>query len=925
MKTRIVSIISAVALLLTLGVGCAVTSTSDPTGGQSTVAPQLVVAVNPIFIYDDGETVIAYNDVKNATQTDYEGATVSSLHTDTAWSWMYKIPDNWKKRSVYTMERWNNGAGAKAKGVYAYAFNETGTTALASYHSHLNELTPYSTADVMPEYGLLLSAAAGEEEALTYTVQRTGNLHIAAGSVSAVKAVAGVNTGFLAEDGTSRQASVRLLINNVQVWSGTLCNSTAGADGKAVTSLSYEQIPNLPVKQGDTILLAVKLDATANTADDQSAPPVNEEDNWEIVGTEVKVPITDKNNSSGQGDTQDNGALSILHEYLFRFTIIRDVNMDAEMNKAVVDFRSNLEFILDTEVYLRNEKHAEDPYELVIGPVASRPESIKVHKELLDYRPNNANDYIIRRVGNKVYVAASNVRSLNGALDHFIKEFCSSEDGKVPKDYYYAYQAPVTAANVAGVNVGNYVIRVEKYPSTIVALAAQQLQTWVKENCGYLLPIRPMTDDGKHYEYEMRVGPMNGSVKVELAYDARLTADTTTTVGQYKVDPNGFLTGVDAGYYTASLSGKTLTVQGGSPYAVSAAMAKLCADMAKQKGLPSGYAFTGTYRSGQYALSGGYDLKWQEDFSYDTQRPATEISREVGEYWSISRDTTSGPTQLGKDAAGNVIWDEQRRPGVYGENWWIYNDPTTGNGYLLEVTKKEEYGYDAVRLISQNKWAFRYGVWETRLVIGSRNGACSAVWALGGAPDQTTVYNEIDVYENFGRDMVKGAYHTWQPASMGGVISHVERGDMKSVELTPAKGEHFYDTFHSIAIEWTPTRIDYYWDGQLFNYMDVTNRASGQAPTTIKFANGVGTTWYCDGNDPVDWMNAAYTAATGKTVEDFFELQTVDYSYILQTSNEGKSKTQQSTFKYARSHPSNSYYNGYLSKDAGFINAQKPQ
>ncbi len=927
MKMRLISLLSAVVMLLTLAVGCAGNGTATPGGnGMPTNEnkAQLVVAVSPILYFDDGQAVVAYNDVKNAMKADFEGATLAAIHQSTAWNWMYRVPNNWKKRAIYELDNWQNGTGYEAKSAFSYSFNEAGTTSLASYRTETTELTPYTPTDNLPAQGLLLSVSGSEEEALTYTVQRDGTLNLSAGVITAVQAVAGVNTGFLAEDGTARSASVRILVNDVQLYSGTLCNSTAAADGKAVTSLSYGQLEDLAVEAGDTLLIAVKLNATANTDADQSAPEY-EPGHWETVGTEVKVPITG-DNSSGSSDTvvEEKDALSILHDYLCRFTVLRHNDLDEDMNKAVVAFRSNLEFILDTEVLLHNEDHVEDTYEIVIGQMKERPDSLKVYKDLLGYRANNANDFIVRRIGTKVYIAASNVQSLQSALDHFLKTFCSSEDGAIPADYNYAYQSPVISATVADVNIGNYVIRTEKYPSTIVALAAKELQTWVKENCGYLLPITPMTDDGKHYEYEIQMGPLNGSVKVERAYDTRFTNATINTVGRFKVDPNGYLTGVDMGYYKAALVGKTLSIVGGSPYAISAAMAVVCNTIAADKAIPKGFAVEGTYRTGNYALAGGYDLKWQEDFSYDTNRPNAEISKEVGEYWSISRDTTKGPTVLGYDAAG-TIFDEQRRPGVYGDNWWIWSDATTGNGYLIEVTKKEEYGYDAVRLISQNKWAFRYGVWETRLVIGSRNGACSAVWALGGAPDQTTVYNEIDVYENFGRDVVIGNYHTWQPDSMGGVISHGERGDMSNAPVYPAKGEHFYDTFHSIGIEWTPTRIDFYWDDQLFTYMDVTNFPSGQAPTTIKFANGVGTGYYCDGNDPIDWMDAAYTAATGKTVEDFFEVQTVDYSYILQTSNEGKSRVQQSTFKFARSHPGNDYYNGYLSHSSNFVNVQQPK
>ena len=229
MKRRLISLTSAVVMLLTLAVGCA-TGTSNPSGGNTPAnenTAQLVVAMNPILVYDDGEAIIAYNDVKNAIKADFENATLTTMHQSTAWHWAYKSADSWKKRAIYTLDKWTNGAGVKAKSAYSYTYNNEGTTSLATYYAQSTELTPYGAADQVPDYGLLLSVTGGEEEALTYTVQKDGILNVAEGFVTAIQSVAGVNTGFLAEDGTARSASFRMMVNGVQVWSGTLCNSTA--------------------------------------------------------------------------------------------------------------------------------------------------------------------------------------------------------------------------------------------------------------------------------------------------------------------------------------------------------------------------------------------------------------------------------------------------------------------------------------------------------------------------------------------------------------------------------------------------------------------------------------------------------------------------------------------------------------------------
>ncbi len=933
MKKRLIALTAAVVMLLTLAVGCA-GGTSNPGGDSGKTNAnnaQLVVALNPILVYDDGDTVIAYNDVKNAAKADFENSTISALHQSTAWQWLYKKDDGWKKRAIYTLDKWTNGSGAKAKSAYSYTFNNEGTTSLASYYAKNVELTPYGAADSVPDYGLLLSVSGNEEEAVAYTVQKDGILNVAEGVVTAIQSVAGVNTGFLAEDGTARSASFRILLNQKQVYSGTLCNSTASENGTAVTSLAYEQISDMKVTAGDVIFIAVRLNAAANTADDQTAPEYNEDDNWTTVGTEVKVPITgDESNGGGNTVKPESDALSIFDGFDSRFVLLRSSQASSEIIAAAAKFRENMEYILDTEVLLRNEGHDESLYEVVIGPMEERPESLKVYQDLLNYRANNANDFIVRRVGTKVYIAASNTLSLDAAIDHFLRTFCSTETGAVPADYNYTYQAKVMEASIAGNNIGNYVISLERHPSTIVQFAAEALQNWVKENCGYLLPIVNLTDKLQHQKYEIQVGPQVGSVMVERALDTRFTAATTNTVGQFKVDPNGYLTNVAAAAYQASVKGNHLVVNGGSAYAVNAAVVKVCADLKASEALAKNYSVSGTYAPGNFSLTGklekDYDLTWMEDFSYDTNRPDAEIRDEVREYWTISSDTTNGPTVTGlNNSTGEPTWDQQRRPGIYGENWWIWQDAATNNGYLLEITKKENYGYDAGRLISMNKWAFRYGVWETRIVVGTRNGACSAVWGSTAAPDNATIRNEIDVYENFGKDIIVANYHTWAPDNLGGHINHNSKGHMEHTTITPPEGEHFWDTFHSISIEWTSSHMDFYWDGTWFDAIDLRDKPSGQSSNTIKFANGVGTGTYSKGNDPYDWMDEEYTALTGKTVEDFFEVQTIDFSYIMQTNPATRKKIDQSYIKYARSHPGSTYYSGYLSEQDGWVSAQQPK
>ena len=168
-------------------------------------------------------------------------------------------------------------------------------------------------------------------------------------------------------------------------------------------------------------------------------------------------------------------------------------------------------------------------------------------------------------------------------------------------------------------------------------------------------------------------------------------------------------------------------------------------------------------------------------------------------------------------------------------------------------------------------------------------GACSAIWSRPASPGGGT--NEFDVYENFGRDYAVPNLHTWDGSTH---VDHNANGDMARVEIRPVDGEHFYDTFHNIAIRWTADRMDFLWDGENRLTVDLTSTSMDamRTPTTILLANGVGSQYYCHGFDVQDYV------ANGmlESVEKFFEVQYVDYVRIYQTSNVGANTRNRSQF-----------------------------
>ncbi|MBE6778670.1 MAG: glycosyl hydrolase family protein [Ruminococcaceae bacterium] len=899
MTKRILTYLCVIAMLLAFFTACA--AEDAPVDSQPQVnEPQLVVAANPVFVYDDNTTAVAYNELNKAMTADSQASSLAAI-TASPWRWVYGGNGAWTDRAVYGFGRWKNGAGAQAKGAFAYTYNAAGSQSLGVYSTAKNDLATYQ-GETLPEAGLLLSVTGKQEEALHYTVQQDGKLTIQAGSFTAIEQVAGIKTGFLAEDGTPRRASLRITANSVQLWSGTLCNTTASTDGRPVTQLAHPAITDIPVKAGDVIVISFKLDAQANSDLDVTAPTVNEEDNWQIVTKPSRVPVT----SADKEVVTNDGSIPVISDFDFTFTLVRDPD---RYTAITADFASELMDRLNTEIVVAKRGQSAT-HEIVVGPYDARPESVRIYNEIKNARADNGADFVLRLVGTKLYIVGVNDDALQAALDYFLNTFIKDDKGVIRANYSYYYKPEHAVYTLPGGNIAGYTIRTERYPSLIVQRAAEAFQQEILDKCGYILPIKAMNLEGTDAgDREIRIGPMNGAVNVQRVYDTRFTsANWQNYYTSFETD--GMLD-ADYGYYKVGFAGKSLTIQGGSNYAVNAGTVKLLAELAQKKTLTTAYTLSGTYSSYydyqnkagygtvDFSLTGGFGLTYMDNFDYEgTDEEKVKL---IESKWQVSKDNSAGGDKDEHDMY-------QYRPGIYGKNWWVDAD-AAGNNYLFQVTKKrvaaygdpDDHGWEAGRLIAANKWGFRFGIWESRMVMGTRNGACSAAWANTLSPYTRDQANwECDVYENYGRDVFVPCFHAFTSDPDGRDTRNFLYGKpnlQTPCWLEPNEGEHFYDTFHHVTVDWTYDYVRVYFDGQLASEMMLDdNHPSAESfrnGLTIKFANGIGKDSYCKKMPPPNGVNNSFAynpyywmGLYGGDVKDFFEVQLVDFARVYQVSND---------------------------------------
>jgi beta-glucanase (GH16 family) len=132
------------------------------------------------------------------------------------------------------------------------------------------------------------------------------------------------------------------------------------------------------------------------------------------------------------------------------------------------------------------------------------------------------------------------------------------------------------------------------------------------------------------------------------------------------------------------------------------------------------------------------------------------------------------------------------------------------NGILQIIAKKELLGgsnYTSARLLSKDKFSFKYGKVEVRAKLPAGIGTWPAIWMLGN--NISTVgwpaCGEIDIMEHKGSELNKihGTLH--HPGHFGG------SADSKTVIISNATTE-----FHRYTVDWTDAAIKFLVDDVLF-------------------------------------------------------------------------------------------------------------
>lgn len=177
--------------------------------------------------------------------------------------------------------------------------------------------------------------------------------------------------------------------------------------------------------------------------------------------------------------------------------------------------------------------------------------------------------------------------------------------------------------------------------------------------------------------------------------------------------------------------------------------------------------------------------------------------------WSDEFNTDGLPdaTKWGYDLGSNNGWgnNEQEYYTSRADNAVVIN------GSLKITAKKESFSgsnYTSARLLSKDKYSFKYGKVEIRAKLPSGGGTWPALWMLGSNISTAgwPACGEIDIMEHLGNDLnrIYGTLH--YPGRSGG------SADGASRIITNASTE-----FHIYQLEWSSSLIKISVDDQLIH------------------------------------------------------------------------------------------------------------
>lgn len=504
----------------------------------------------------------------------------------------------------------------------------------------------------------------------------------------------------------------------------------------------------------------------------------------------------------------------------FIFTIVRAEKSTAAAEGAAKNVRNAIKDNFDCKVTIVKDNVIEDNkdnYEILVGDT-NRAASTEALNALVNNRPNNAFDFIVKVVDRKVCIQATTEDMLTVATNWFINTFCIDTESwsLLKEDYEFIYAPDKASVNntVAGVNLGLYTLVKPAEMSFVIGNEAEKIIDFYSKN-GITMIYHDDID-----------APETNEI---------LIGNTTREESQS--------VSVEGDNYIIKVVGSKLVIKGGNDLATYRAV--LHFNTLLQQSLTDGYF---NWSDG-YVINGKYDATEDDVYTLNfvDEFEGSNIDLSVwGDYNSQEYrpfdSALGGLSYLSTPANTCAAYTEK-----YGTDIPQKLAYQSDGCMVLAGMKLNDKDFMAVTASTYNSMLFKYGIWEIRAKL-SPAPMSTSMWSNGAGIDglrsrygdiRRSCMTEIDLVENFGyTDNFHSNIHRWWDGfdstgqnigsvhnSMDAVPLYNVDGNNKHYVLDTQRygGKDLSQEFHTYTLYWDNESMKFAFDGKTYctyNYSD---------------------------------------------------------------------------------------------------------
>ncbi len=496
------------------------------------------------------------------------------------------------------------------------------------------------------------------------------------------------------------------------------------------------------------------------------------------------------------------------------------------------------------DVAYKTDEAALDPQRLEVNiGLTNRPMSADYSTDISTANENNGMDYSIIKKDNVIYISALNAVALKTAVKAFLSYFCATTDGEIPENFSYKYHIDEGFAIAGNSNLSQYKIIVPKY----------NFSYYVARELGNLV-------DG--------IMASTGS-DVAKNDDSYAVSDYEIIIGN--ADREGVKTIGNADEYIINLSGNKLFVNGGSDFATAAAVKTLINWVNTGVRIPAELEYSGSYALDmESATAADYKLAWYDEFD-NIDSDVWNISN--GLYETETNDVIGPRSKFFSNKEDNIKTEDSKlvMKATYDDDYYygaqIKNKYVTLKYGIIEVSAKMDFSKGIVPVLS--------------LVGRTSNDIYGQFNCFEGIADADKLLNAVKAtsisYVNDRSNELFGETEIWYD---GSVEDHITE-----TLYNLSEENAWSDYYHTIGVEWTPTTVKWFVDGNVYLEIDTTKDErsfytfNGQMNLMLSLYAGKDFYEFGLPSSETDWDNNLFTVDYVKVYQNGDGK--IDYNYIL--------------------------------------------